>query len=379
MMLKELELGPRQRTTVAAAVTLGAVLVLSAVFGATVWGLALFVGAFRNVLLPPIVAGILAMLLRPYYNLLVKVCRGSRAGGLVLFFLFALIPLGVFIWFVGVFAANQLLRLFEDLPSMLNAMLETGRSLWPQVTALLEKYGLMSEFGSLLEDPVEMVANVLRASWERMLQPIGQMFQSMAGLFIWAVLPLYLAFFLMAKPFEPEQIGEFLPFLKKETREDVIYLFDQFIGILLTFFRGQIIIALAQGVLFAIGFALVGFPYSIVIGMMLGLLNIIPYLGSIVGLGVALPLAYFGDDGGILRVALALVVFGAVQTIEGYVLTPRIMGNRTGLHPALIIFAVFFWGVALGGILGMILAIPLTAFAVVFWRLLKKKYITEVV
>jgi predicted PurR-regulated permease PerM len=379
MMFKELELGQRQRATVAAAITLGAVLALLAVFSASVWGLARFIGAFQNVLLPPVVAGILTMLLRPYYSWLVKACRGSQTGGLVLFFLSALIPLGAFIWFVGVFAANQLLRLFEELPSMLNAMLEAGRSLWPQVAALLEKYGLMSEFGNLLEEPVEMVSKVLRASWGRMSQPIAQMFQSVAGLFAWAVIPLYLAFFLMAKPFEPKQISEFLPFLKKETREDVIYLFDQFIGILLTFFRGQIIIALAQGVLFAIGFALVGFPYSIVIGMTLGLLNIIPYLGSIVGLGVALPLAYFGDDGGILRVALALVVFGAVQTIEGYLLTPRIMGNRTGLHPALIIFAVFFWGVALGGILGMMLAIPLTAFAVVFWRLLKKKYITEVV
>jgi predicted PurR-regulated permease PerM len=378
-MFKELELGPRQRTTIAAAITLGAVLVLLAVFGTTVWGLARFVGAFQNVLLPPIVAGILAMLLRPYYNLLVKICRGYQAGGLVLFFLFALIPLGVFIWFVGVFAANQLLRLFDDLPSILNAMLEAGRSFWPQIAPLLEKYGLMSEFDNLMQDPVEMVANVLRASWERMLQPMAQMFQSVAGLFFWAVLPLYLAFFLMAKPFEPKQISVFLPFLKKETREDVIYLFDQFIGILLTFFRGQIIIALVQGVLFALGFALVGVPYSIILGMTLGLLNIIPYLGSIVGLGVALPLAYLGDDGGIIRVALALVVFGVVQTIEGYLLTPKIMGNRTGLHPALIIFAVFFWGVALGGILGMILAIPLTAFAVVFWRLLKKKYITEVV
>ncbi|MFP4049831.1 MAG: AI-2E family transporter [Desulfovermiculus sp.] len=378
-MLKELELSPRQRATVAAAITLGAVLVLLAAFSAIVWGLARFVGAFQNVLLPPVVAGILTMLLRPYYSWLVKVCRGSQAGGLALFFLSALIPLGVFIWFAGVLAANQLLQLFEDLPSMLNAMLETGRSLWPQVSALLEKYGLMSEFGNLLENPGEMVAKVLRASWERMSQPIAQMFQSVSGLFAWAVLPLYFAFFLMAKPFEPKQISEFLPFLKKETREDVVYLFDQFIGILLTFFRGQIIIALAQGVLFAIGFTLVGFPYSIVVGMMLGLLNIIPYLGSIVGLGVALPLAYFGDDGGILRVALALVVFGAVQTIEGYLLTPRIMGNRTGLHPALIVFAVFFWGVALDGILGMMLAIPLTAFAVVFWRLLKKKYIMEVV
>jgi predicted PurR-regulated permease PerM len=182
----------------------------------------------------------------------------------------------------------------------------------------------------------------------------------------------------MAKPFEPGQIGEFLPFMKKETRDDVIYLLDQFIIILLTFFRGQIIIALAQGILFAIGFALVGLPYGIVIGITLGLLNIIPYLGSIAGLGVALPLAYFSNDGGTLLVVLVLAVFVSVQAIEGYLLTPKITGKRTGLHPALIIFAVFFWGVALGGILGMMLAIPLTAFAVVFWRLLKKKYITEV-
>jgi predicted PurR-regulated permease PerM len=190
---------------------------------------------------------------------------------------------------------------------------------------------------------------------------------------------VYLAFFLMAKPFETSRIGEFLPFLKKGTREDVIYLVDQFIGILVTFFRGQIIIALAQGVLFALGFAIVGLPYGIVIGMTLGLLNIIPYLGSIAGLTVALPLAYFSDGGGLVRTILVLAVFAAVQAIEGYLLTPKIMGGRTGLHPALIIFAVFFWGVALGGIVGMMLAIPLTAFAVVFWRLLKKKYITEVV
>jgi predicted PurR-regulated permease PerM len=183
----------------------------------------------------------------------------------------------------------------------------------------------------------------------------------------------------MAQPFEANWIEQFLPFLKKDTREDVIYLFDQFIGILLNFFRGQIVIALAQGVLYAIGFTLVGLPYGIIIGMALGLLNIIPYLGSIIGLAFALPLAYFGAGGGILRVLLVLVVFGGVQAIEGYFLTPRIMGNRTGLHPALIIFAVFFWGMAFKGIMGMMLAIPLTAFAVVFWRLLKKKYITEVV
>ncbi|MBU0483891.1 MAG: AI-2E family transporter [Proteobacteria bacterium] len=378
-MLGELELGPRQRITVAAAITMGAALLLVLALSAAVWGLALFIGVFQNVLLPPVVAGILTMLLRPYYSWVFKFCRGSHAVALILFILSVLVPLTVFFWFAGVFAANQLLRLFDDLPTMINSMQEAGRSHWPQVVALLEKYGLISEFGNLLENPGQMVAKALRASGARMSHSIVQIFQSAAGLFAWAVLPVYLAFFLMAKPFEARQIGEYLPFLKKETREDVIYLFDQFIGILLTFFRGQIIIALAQGALFAIGFTIVGLPYSIVIGLALGLLNIIPYLGSIIGLCVALPLAYFGNGGSVSLVVMVLGVFCVVQAIEGYFLTPRIMGNRTGLHPALIIFAVFFWGIALGGILGMMLAIPLTAFAVVLWRLLKKKYIAEVV
>jgi predicted PurR-regulated permease PerM len=378
-MFKELEMGPRQRAAVAAAITTGAVLFLLTVFIAGVWGLAHFIGVFQNVLMPPVVAGILTILLRPYYDCLVKLCRGSRSWGLILFFLFTFIPLGFLIWFAGAFAVNQLLRLVEDLPAILNAMFETGRAHWPQVAALLEKYGLMPETGNVIENPRELVTNLLQLFWQQMAQPLSQMFQSVAGLFAWAVLPLYLAFFLMAKPLEPKKISLFLPFLKKATRDDLGYLVDQFIGILITFFRGQIIIALIQGVLFAIGFTLIGIPYGIVIGLTLGLLNIIPYLGNIVGLSVVLPLAYFGAEGGLTRTILALVVFCVVQTIEGYLLTPKIMGNRTGLHPALIIFAIFFWGVALDGILGMMLAIPLTAFAVVFWRLLKRKYMPEVV
>jgi predicted PurR-regulated permease PerM len=81
--------------------------------------------------------------------------------------------------------------------------------------------------------------------------------------------------------------------------------------------------------------------------------------------------------GGWDRVGFVLIVFAIVQLIEGYLLTPKIMGQRTGLHPMAIIVAIFFWGAALSGILGMILAIPLTAFLVVFWRLAKEKYVSE--
>lgn len=378
-MFEGLDLGPRQRATVAAAITLGSALILVLILSVAVWGLAHFVGVFYNILLPPVVAGILAMLFRPYYDYLLRACRGSQAAALFLFFLSVLIPLAGVVWFVGTFAVNQLLLLLDDLPGMIHAAKDAIESIWPEVTSVLKKYEVMSNLSHVLDRPGQMVAHVIQAYGERMSRSVMEMCQSAAGLFAWAVLPIYLAFFLMAKPFETRQIGQFLPFLKEDTKEDVIYLLDQFIGILLTFFRGQIIIALIQGALFAMGFALVGLPYGVVIGIVLGVLNIIPYLGSIAGLGVALPLAYFGAGGGLVRLGLVLVVFGVVQAIEGYGLTPRIMGDRTGLHPALIIFAVFFWGVALGGIIGMMLAIPLTAFAVVFWRLLKKKYITQVV
>lgn len=110
-----------------------------------------------------------------------------------------------------------------------------------------------------------------------------------------------------------------------------------------------------------------------------GFLNIIPYLGSIVGLSIALPVAYFQEGGGWDTLLWVLAVFAVVQLIEGYVLTPKIMGNRTGPHFMAIIVDIFFWGVALGGILDVILAIPLTAFLVSFWHLAKEKYIRELV
>jgi predicted PurR-regulated permease PerM len=131
-----------------------------------------------------------------------------------------------------------------------------------------------------------------------------------------------------------------------------------------------------MGVLLALGFTIIGLKFGLFIGLMLGILNIVPYLGTIIGLSIALPLAFLQPAGGVNLVGLVLLVFVIVQNIEGWYLTPKIMGHRTGLHPVTIIVAIFFWGTALGGILGMILAIPLTAFFVTAWRLLKRKYLS---
>ncbi len=88
-----------------------------------------------------------------------------------------------------------------------------------------------------------------------------------------------------------------------------------------------------MGVLYATGFSVVGLKFGLAIGLMTGLLNLVPYLGSILGLSVALPLAFLQPGGGLPLVFGCLAVFAAVQAIEGWFLTPRIMGRQTGLHP----------------------------------------------
>jgi predicted PurR-regulated permease PerM len=192
-----------------------------------------------------------------------------------------------------------------------------------------------------------------------------------------AVVPVYLFFFLQSDEDPTHPLHDNLPFLKKEVRDDVVFLASEFVSIVTAFFRGQLVIGLIMGVLLAGGFSLVGLQFGFVLGLSIGLLNVIPYLGTILGLSAVLPIAYFQNEGGLVTVALCLGVFGLVQLIEGYVLTPRIMGKQTGLHPVAIIIAIFFWGTALGGILGMVLAIPLTAFLVTAWRLAKRKYFQQ--
>lgn len=130
-------------------------------------------------------------------------------------------------------------------------------------------------------------------------------------------------------------------------------------GRLGAFVRGQITVCLALAVLYSTGLLLVGIDLAIPVGVLSGLLFIVPYLGTAVGivLGVLLALMKFGFSSKVLAV---LLVFGIVQGIEGYLLTPRIVGDKVGLHPLVVMIALIVGG-SLLGIWGMLLAIPITA------------------
>lgn len=373
-----LELGPRQRATVAAALTVLSAVVILAAIGAALLILGVFFRTFSQVFLPVAVAGIAALVVKPYYDWLLAVTRAPRIVGLVLVLLSILLPVAGLLWLFGALLVEQLADLLRRLPEWWEAARAWATTHWPDVAEFFRSHPVGVRLREALAGQQENLLAGLQVFGGRALSLGAGALRGIGTLFAWAVVPVYFAFFLMAEPGRWFEGRAILPFLKQETRDDVMFLAREFVSIIVAFFRGQILIAFLQGVLFAAGFSLVGLRYGLLLGLLLGFLNVIPYLGSIVGLGIALPLAFFQPGGGLKLLVAAIVVFVVVQMIEGYLLTPKIMGDRTGLHPMAIMIAIFFWGAALGGILGMILAIPLTAFLVVSWRLLRERYITEV-
>ncbi len=374
-----LELSERQQTTVAAAVTILSAVVIVVAVGALFWLIGAFFNRFSSVFLPIVVAAVAALVFQPFYDWLQKKLKLSRGMALVVLLLSAIIPLAAFLWFFGALLVDQLGELVSNVPEWWAATRAWVQERAPKAVAFVENNPYLRQIRQSMEGQQGTIMQGLEAFGRGALSASAGVISWVGALLSWVVTPIYFVFILLADAPGKFDLESHLPFLKAETRKDVAYLFNQFVEIIVAFFRGQLIIAFLQGVLYAIGFSLVGLKYGAVIGLLLGFLNIIPYLGSIVGLGTALPLAFFQPGGGIVTAALVLVVFTVVQLIESYILTPKIMGNRTGLHPIVIIFAVFFWGSALNGIMGMILAIPLTAFLVVFWRLAREKYVTELV
>lgn len=373
-----LELSERQARTVATAVTILASVIILLAVGTVIWLIGWFFHTFSSVFLPLAVGAIAALVFRPYFNWLHDQVGVPSPLALTVVFLSVILPLAAFLWFFGSVLAEQLVGLVSQAPEWWRRVVSFVQERWPQVVEFFQTSSVGRQLREALNSQEETVVQGLQIFGQRALSAGADVLRGMGTLLAWAVLPVYFAFFLMTKP-RPVDSAKLFPFLKASTREDVMYLVHEFVNIVVAFFRGQLIIAFLQGLLFAIGFSLVGLRYGFIIGLMLGFLNIIPYLGSIVGLSIALPLSFFQQGGGLRVVIAVVIVFAVVQLVEAYLLTPKIMGDRTGLHFMAIIVAVFFWGAALGGIIGMILAIPLTAFLASLWRLAREKYIAELV
>ena len=155
-------------------------------------------------------------------------------------------------------------------------------------------------------------------------------------------------------------------------RDPFSRLFDEAGRILESYVRGQLLIGIIMAVFYAIGFGLLGVPAWAGIAALAGLLNAIPYVGTLLGIILACGFT-LADGGGLWNIGAIIGVFIAVQSIEGYILTPRILGGRLNLHPMAVFLGLLIGG-KLFGLLGVILAIPAIAIAKVFFKFLRELY-----
>jgi len=246
--------------------------------------------------------------------------------------------------------AERLRRLKADL---------TGTYLGTALDRVISYTGT-EEFNQFL---VTMAKRVLAGGWT----VVTVLVNAVLGAIGLIVVLLYLVFLLLDFP---EYARTWPTFLPPSYRPTIVEFIGQFQQALRRYFRGQAVVSLSTGLLFAVGFSVMGLPMAVPFGLFVGLLNMVPYLQA-VGLVPAMMLAGMrsleGDSSLLASVLLTLLVFGVVQLIQETLIAPRVLGEATGLRPLAILLGVFIWGKLLG-FLGLLLAIPLTCLGIAYYR-----------
>ena len=318
------------------------------------------------VLTPFVLAAMLAWLGDPLVDRLEA--RGRSRNTAVLLVFTAMVLLLVLALLILVpMIARQVSTLVESLPGYGDWMLQTALP-WVEARTGLDIRGWL--------DPERLTAYI-RDHWERAggiaATALGYVSRSGFAVLGWVtnlvLLPLITFFFLRDWDRMVERVAAMVP---RDHLDTVSRLARDSSEVLGGFLRGQFLVMLILGVMYGAGLWGVGLELGLLIGLIAGLLTFVPYLGPASGivLGVIAALVQFGDW---QHVAGVLVVFGIGQVIESYWLTPKLVGDRIGLHPVAVIFAVLAGG-QLFGFLGMLLALPAAAVANVLLRFAHERY-----
>jgi predicted PurR-regulated permease PerM len=241
------------------------------------------------------------------------------------------------------------------------------------VPLLVERLGVDPE----ALKPDRLIA-LVQAHWQQAggvaTQLIAQVSQSGLALLGWVMnlllIPVVTFYFLRDWDLMVERVHELLP---RHIEPKVSQIARESDEVLSAFLRGQLLVMLALGLVYSIGLWLAGIKLAFLIGMGAGLLSFVPYLGTILGLGAAL-IAALVEHRDLIHVVYVLAVFGIGQTLEGFVLTPWLVGDRIGLHPVAVIFAILAGG-QLFGFIGVLIALPVSAVLVVILRHVHEHYV----
>lgn len=411
----------RQARLIWSALTGLAVATLVALVVALVWGLGKVLGVLSPVLWPLAIAGVIAYLLDPVVDFLER-RRVPRPRAILGVFVLAVMIVAAVAGSILPRIINETRQLAQRVPAYAEKVERRVDSWINQPPAILQRImgflpgstdtnspptgpadadgGLTNSVAEPATTPVTGTTNLvltaapgaagatnlvdLARGWGLSLDPElftsatswftrvarsvgGWLFGQVGRMASWAgvlvglfLVPIYAFYFLLEKRAIESKWTDYLPLTKSNLKDELAFVLRAINDYLIAFFRGQVLVAICDGILYAIGFSIIGLPYAVLLGAVATVLTIIPFIGAAITCTSALIIALvqYGDW---LHPLLALGVYAIVQFIEGFFIQPKVMGDRVGLHPLTIIVAMMVGTTLLGGILGAILAIPLTA------------------
>ena len=334
-------------------------LVVAVVFG-LLWLLA-------PVLTPFIIAAVLAYALAPAVGMLAR-RRVPRALAVVIVELvFFLVILALALLVVPI--------LFKELPQLRNQIPALAQAFDERLSPWLAQYGI-----NVALDPASIKAFVLKYLDANLEDWLGKALSSarIGGSILLAVvgnlvlMPMVLFYLLLDWPNLLERLWVLLPPRMRPSVGSFLAESDAMLG---QYLRGQLLVMLVMAVFYSVGLAMTGFDLALPIGVFTGLAICVPYLGYGLGLVLAL-LAAALQFATLSGVALVVLVFVLGQVIEGFFLTPRLVGERIGLSPLMVIFALLAFG-HLFGFVGVLVALPVSAVGVVAVRRLRTLYLSS--
>jgi predicted PurR-regulated permease PerM len=196
--------------------------------------------------------------------------------------------------------------------------------------------------------------------WALLKQSIGGFLGITGFLLSLVMVPIYLFFLLKESPAIERRWREYLPLRNSPLKTEVAAVLSQINNYIIAYFRGQLLVCLIDGTLIGIALYFAGLNFAPLIGLLVVILTMIPYIGIILCWIPAVLIAA-GQSGDWTLPLIVTGVFLVVQNLEALFIAPRIVGNSVGLHPMTVIVSIFVWGLLIGGLLGPIMAVPLTA------------------
>ncbi len=323
--------------------------------------------AVENVLVPILVSLFIAYLLDPAVDILEA--RGvSRTRAILAFLGLGAGATAAFLLFLYPTIAHLLGALADGLPQLIE-LLQDRVLPWVEknlkVTIPDSVSAAIAEYGATLKAQLPTLTKAAGKGLMELWTRTGAIAASLVNL---VMIPIFTFYFLRDFDRMRLRLVDYIPMANRDFILERIKRMDEVVG---AWFRGQVEVAMILGALYALGlavvfgFAGVGVTTGLAVGLLAGLLNIVPYFGFVIGFvaSVLLVLLDWSGPGPLLGV---LAVFAVVQALEGYVITPRIVGEKVGLSPVTVIIALLLGGEVLG-LVGILLALPAAGIARVLW------------